>query len=49
MASDTDNRNNLSFIRKYDGKILALEGINVDSKNFLIINIKLLPKNVGNE
>lgn len=49
MASDTDNRNNLSFIRKYDGKILALEGINVDSKNFLIINIKLLPKNVGSE
>lgn len=49
MASDTENPNNLSFIEKYDGKILALEGINVDSKNFLIINIKLLPKNVGSE
>lgn len=49
MCSDTENINNLSFISKYDGKILSLEGVNVDSKNFLIINIKLLPKNVGSE
>lgn len=49
MASDTDNRFNLSFINNNDDKILALEGVNIDNRNFLIINVKLLPKNVGSD
>lgn len=49
MSSDTNNANNLSFINKFNDKILTLEGVNVDENNFLIININLLPRNVGSK
>ena len=49
MSNDTDNRFNLSFISNHDNKILAVEGVNIDDKNFLITNVKLFPKNVGSD
>lgn len=49
MTSDTENINNRNFMNKRGGKILCVDGVNIDKQHFLVTNLCLASDEYGNK